>query len=100
MFNDVVSVSRLEEEIKPDSSSAQRSQSTGFLLIILPKASSTISATGETKPEPRPAPASNYLEVDSRKGKNMDFSRIYDPEQLELEDLPDLEYIGSEENNI
>ena len=96
----VVSVSRLEEEIKPDSSSAQRSQSTGFLLIILPKASSTISATGETKPEHRPAPASNYLEVDSRRGKNMDFSRIYDPEQLELEDLPDLEYIGSEENNI
>ena len=69
----------LSEEIMPDSSTAQRSQTTGQLVIKMPKLNKVIrpvkqevntSKTLESKNEEAIKKPSNYLEVDESKYKN------------------------------
>ncbi|XP_058650936.1 dynein axonemal assembly factor 11 isoform X2 [Onychostoma macrolepis] len=66
----------LPAEVKPDSSTAQRSQTTGHLLLILPLAHgeikpkkptarpTSVTSNQNTKKETRPAPGRELLEVD------------------------------------
>jgi protein TilB len=79
----------LNDEVKPDSSTALRSQTTGYLVIKMPKlnaepvkskpneASLTTPANKTRSQNEKPAKSSNYLEVDSKLSANkIDLSQI------------------------
>lgn len=61
----------LSEEVRPDASTAKRSQTTGHLVITMPKARPHIRPQLVDQPAQSPSikkpPASTYLEVDSSK---------------------------------
>lgn len=71
----------LPSEVKPDSSTAQRSQTTGHLLLTMPKAEGEIKVTKKTASVPRPKSTSKdktrrgaiheKLEVESSKNINL-----------------------------
>ena len=89
---------RFLEEINPDSGKAERSKSTGHLVVILPRAKNYIQKTksdnkSKTKKEDVKKISNSkksYLEVNG--GHDMDFSKIV-AQNDDLGDLPDLEPI-------
>lgn len=82
---------RFLDEVNPDSGKAERSQTTGHLLVTLPLTRGIL--WGKTKPRPevdteeRP---SQILEV-TPQSNEMDFSRIVQGKIPNLDDLPPLE---------
>ena len=89
---------RFLEEINPDSGKAERSKSTGHLVVILPRAKNYVQKTksdnkSKTKKEDVKKISNSkksYLEVNG--GHDMDFSKIV-AQNDDLGDLPDLEPI-------
>ncbi|KAM3866120.1 dynein axonemal assembly factor 11 [Diretmus argenteus] len=68
----------LPAEVKPDSSTAKRSQTTGHLLLTMPKAEGEIKAR-KTVPRPPKAPQNNnHRPEDSKRERNV-------PERLEVD---------------
>lgn len=71
----------LSEEVMPDSSTAQRSQTTGYLVLKMPKVNKVIRPTPpqlplQSKKENKTKEASsNYLEIDDTK-KRIDLANI------------------------
>ena len=96
------------EEVNPDSGKAERSKSTGHLVITLPKAKNVIirpktNLEDEKKINKIPAVESEkskssttFLDV-SNPNEDMDFSRIVVPQQNDFDDLPNLESIDDDE---
>lgn len=85
----------LPEEVAVDESTAQRSQTTGHLVIKMPKASYKITKPcHKVKVETKKEASSNkrqYLEVENR--EEMDFSRIVQQKPFETNpEIPPLEY--------
>ncbi|XP_046849224.1 dynein axonemal assembly factor 11-like isoform X2 [Xenia sp. Carnegie-2017] len=74
----------LPEEIMPDSSTAKRSQTTGHLVLSMPKLNAVVRPKSMKQSLVRPMPnqkkmsssSSNKLEVDPSVRKDMDFSNI------------------------
>ena len=73
----------LNEEVKPDSRSAKRSQVTGYLVITMPKVNAVVRApreekeTKRQKEETKKKEQSNFLEFDDSFAKNrIDISKI------------------------
>ena len=96
----------LSEEIMPDSSTAQRSQTTGQLVIKMPKINKVIRPVKPETPannvstaikttEEKPKKPWNYLEVDDSKyGKRIDLANIVsDNEKLTNEYLNNNKYV-------
>lgn len=68
----------LPEEINPDSEhcKAERSQLTGHLRLVLPKARAVVAPKGRSRPAPAPAPASTLLEIPDAPPAKADFANI------------------------
>ena len=85
---------RFLEEVHPDKGKAERSRTTGHLVVTLPKVKAIIQGSrskrfyNEEKNDTKISPTS-YLEVTGQ--KSMDFSKIVAND--EFDDLPSLEPI-------
>ena len=94
------------EEVNPDSGKAERSKSTGHLVITLPKAKNVIirpkTNLEDEKKVKIPAESekskssTTFLDV-LNPNEDMDFSRIVVPQQNDFDDLPNLESIDDDE---
>ena len=90
------------EEVNPDSGKAERSKSTGHLVITLPKAKNDIirpktdlDEENEIKiPESK---TSTFLDVSTNPNEDMDFSKIVPQHNNDFDDLPNLEPIDDDE---
>jgi protein TilB len=66
----------LTDEVKPDSSTAVRSQTSGFLVITMPKLNPVIREAATKKETPIKKKIDNYLEVDEKVNKRIDYANI------------------------
>ena len=89
---------RFLEEVSPDSGQAQRSQTTGHLVLTLPRAQGIVTTKKPSQSKRVTAPQleqNEVLDVNDKKENNMDFSKIVAHPEDALDDLPELEFIGN-----
>ncbi|XP_030016619.1 dynein axonemal assembly factor 11 [Sphaeramia orbicularis] len=75
----------LPAEVKPDSSTAQRSQTTGHLVLTMPRAEGEINVTTRTKAVPRPLRMPQNQPGSSSDSPEDDKRRTAGPEKLEVD---------------
>ncbi|CAF1387503.1 unnamed protein product [Adineta ricciae] len=76
-LNNIEYIENLSEEVNTTRSIAERSKTTGHLVITMPKINVKESRTTEIKSEEKKSSTpSNYLELDSRPAKSVDYTQI------------------------